>query len=378
MLKQSLIESEFPQDENLVYLNHAAVSPWPRRTSEAIIKFATENSVTGAENYKKWSATEVRLRAQLQTLINAPSPDDIALLKNTSEAISVVASGIDWNRGDNVVSTNEEFPSNRFPWEAQREHGVSLLQIPVQGVNPEDALINACNKRTRVMSISSVQYGSGLRLDLEKLGRYCKENNILYCVDAIQSIGSHQFDVQKMHADFAMADAHKWMLGPEGIALFYCSSQVREQIKLHQYGWHMVQDAGNYDREDWRAADGAKRFECGSPNMLGTFALSASLSLIAEIGMEDIESEIIKKTGYLIQKLEHINGLEFLTNTDKSKLAGIVTFKLKGIDHKELRAKLIRNRVICAHRFGGIRFSPHFYTPQFKLDKAVDILTTNI
>ncbi|MFT5133481.1 MAG: cysteine desulfurase/selenocysteine lyase [Gammaproteobacteria bacterium] len=378
MISQSLIEYEFPQEEGLIYLNHAAVSPWPRRTSEAVSQFAQENSVTGAENYKKWSAREMLLRSQLRTLINAPSVDDIALLKNTSEALSVVACGIDWKMGDNVVSTNEEFPSNRFPWEAQREHGVSLIQVPIQGSCPEDALIEACNKGTRVMSISSVQYGSGLRLDLEKLGRYCRENDILYCVDAIQSIGAHQFDVQKIQADFAMADAHKWMLGPEGIALFYCRSDIRDQLKLYQYGWHMVKHAGDYDRADWESADSAKRFECGSPNMLGTFALSASLSLIEEIGMPEIEAEIVKKTAGLLQKLGQIDGMELLTNTDNDKLAGIVTFKLAKTDHKELHAKLMRNRVICAHRFGGIRFSPHFYTPQTKIDKALEILSSNI
>ena len=181
-----------------------------------------------------------------------------------------------------------------------------------------------------------------------------------------------------MRADFAMADAHKWMLGPEGIALFYCRAEIRDQIKLRQYGWHMVQHAGDFDKHDWQIADSARRFECGSPNMLGTYALSASLSLIEEIGIENIEAKIIELTSGLIQKLKQIDGLELLTNADQKKLAGIVTFNLPQIDLKALHANLTRNRVICAHRFGGIRFSPHFYTPQDKIDRAIDILNASI
>ncbi|MCZ6502166.1 MAG: aminotransferase class V-fold PLP-dependent enzyme [Gammaproteobacteria bacterium] len=378
MINQSLIEREFPQDEELIYLNHAAVSPWPNRTSEAIRHFADENRFTGAENYKKWSAKEITLREQLRSMINAPSVNDIALLKNTSEALSVGACGIAWKDGDNVVITNDEFPSNRFPWEAQREHGVSLNQVPVQLDEPEDALISACDKHTRVMSISSVQYGSGLKLDLDKLGSHCRKNNILFCVDAIQSIGCHQFDVQSMQADFVMADAHKWMLGPEGIALFYCRAEVQDQLKLHQFGWHMVQHAGDYDKKDWQEANNARRFECGSPNMLGTYALSASLSLFEEIGIENIETEIIEKTLRIISQLNDIKGIKLITNQNQDKLAGIVTFNIENADHKVVHAKLMKNRVICAHRFGGIRFSPHFYTPNSKLDKAIKFLTSLI
>lgn len=378
MINQPLIELEFPQDEELIYLNHAAVSPWPNRTSEAIRHFADENCFTGAENYKKWSAKEITLREQLRSMINASSVNEIALLKNTSEALSVVACGIAWKDGDNVVITDEEFPSNRFPWEAQREHGVSLKQVPVQLDEPEDALISACDKHTRVMSISSVQYGSGLKLDLDKLGSHCRKNNILFCVDAIQSIGCHQFDVQSMQADFVMADAHKWMLGPEGIALFYCRAEVQDQLKLHQFGWHMVQHAGDYDKKDWQEANTARRFECGSPNMLGTYALSASLSLFEEIGIEIIETEIIEKTSHIINQLNDIDGIKLITKQNQDQLAGIVTFNIENADHKAVHANLMKNRVICAHRFGGIRFSPHFYTPNSKLDKAIKFLTSLI
>jgi len=378
MNNRTLLEYEFPQDKGLLYLNHAAVSPWPRRSAEAIKEFAEENTVLGAQNYKKWEQKEHSLRVQLRTLINAASENEISLLKNTSEALSVVASGINWQKSDNVVSTNEEFPSNRFPWQAQKKRGVELKQIPVQVKEPEQALMNACDERTRVMSISSVQYGSGLKLDLQVLGRFCRANQILFCVDAIQSIGAHKIDVQAINADFAMADAHKWMMGPEGIALFYCRAEIREQLKLYQFGWHMVEHAGDYDREEWQAAKSSKRFECGSPNMLGTHALSASLSLIEELGMDYIEKALCEKSAYIINKLNEIRNIRIVSNSSVERLAGIVNFQIEGVNHNELYAELMRNRVICAHRHGGIRFSPHFYTSKIKIDKALRILSSLI
>jgi selenocysteine lyase/cysteine desulfurase len=370
-----IISREFPIDEEIVYLNHAAVSPWPLRTANAVKTFAEENTRFGAQNYLSWIETETRLRGQLQRLINAPSLNDIALLKNTSEALSVVASGLKWQSGENIVSSNEEFPSNRLPWLAQAKHGVEFREIEIAGVDsPEQALIEACDEKTRLITISSVQYGSGRCVDLMQIGEFCSTNNILFCVDAIQSLGALPFDVQSIKADFVMADAHKWMLGPEGIAVFYCKSDIRDLLELHQFGWHMIKDAGNYAAKEWQAADSAQRFECGSPNMLGIHAFSASLSLIEEVGIENISKNIINNSSYIIDNIKNINGLEFISPTEKPHYAGIVTFNIEGKDMSEIYTKLMKNKVICANRAGGIRFSPHFYSSQNKIDKGLEVL----
>lgn len=379
MSYDELISTEFTLDEDIIYLNHAAVSPWPLRTSNAVCEFAKENRIYGSQNYLSWLKTEKKLRKQLKLLINAPSPNDIALLKNTSEALSVVASGLNWNNGDNIVTSSEEFPSNRLPWLAQAKHGVDLREIDLTVCDcPEDALIQACDEKTRLLTISSVQYGTGRCMDLKKLGDFCQSENILFCVDAIQSLGAQVFDVQEINADFVMADAHKWMLGPEGIALFYCKAEVRDELELHQHGWHMVKDVGNYDAKDWQIADNAQRFECGSPNMLGIHALSASLSLIEEIGIETISRIIIKNSQYIIDNIKDINGLSFISPIKKSRYAGIVTFKIDSINMTDLYTKLMKNKVICANRAGGVRFSPHFYTSETNIDKSVEILLSNI
>jgi cysteine desulfurase/selenocysteine lyase len=371
--------SEFKLDPDIHYLNHAAVSPWPVRTSNAIKQFADENIHAGASRYPDWLETETKLREQIKVLINAPSADDIALLKNTSEALSVVACGIDWQDGDNIVSTDQEFPSNRIVWEAQARHGVEIRKIDVMtDKSPESCLLDACDENTRIMAISSVQYGTGLKLDLVKLGQFCRDKDIYFCVDAIQSIGAHEIDIQAINADFVMADAHKWMCGPEGIALFYCRADIREKLQLNQFGWHMVEEQGDYTRNSWSPANHARRFECGSPNMLGIHALSASLSLFEEIGMENVELSILKKTSYLIDKLDNFSDIELLTPKSEQRRAGIVTFKITGKDMTEIYSKLMKNKVICANRLGGIRFSPHFYTDPEIIDNSLEILSLYI
>ena len=382
MSLESIIRSEFSIDADIHYLNHAGVSPWPVRTANAVKRFADENVNSGASGYLDWLELETRLRSQIKELINAPSANDISLLKNTSEALSVVACGINWHDGDNIVSTDQEFPSNRIVWEAQARHGVELRQVDIMPSNessdPELALISACDERTRIMTVSSVQYGSGLKLDLAKLGQFCRDNKLYFCVDAIQSIGAHQFDTQAIKADFVMADAHKWMCGPEGIALFYCRAEIRDQLKLNQFGWHMVEDHRDYDRKEWSSANNARRFECGSPNMLGIHALSASLSLFAEIGMVKIENRILKNTSYLIDKLNDLDMITILSPTSGQRRAGIVTFKIVTKESTEIHTNLMNNKVICANRMGGIRFSPHFYTGLDTIDKSLEILSLSV
>ena len=202
--------------------------------------------------------------------------------------------------------------------------------------------------------------------------------HIMFCVDAIQSLGVLPFDCQAIKADFVMADAHKWMLGPEGIALFYCKAEIRDSLSLHQYGWHMVKDAGNYDSKESEYADTGRRFECGSPNMLGIHALSASLSLLEEVGLENVSINILNNVSYLIDILKNIPGLTFVSPTTKPHYAGIVTFRIDGINMPDLYSKLMKNKLICANRAGGIRFSPHFYTSRKNIDKSLEVLTSSI
>ncbi len=372
---KQLIENEFNVNEDIQYLNHAAVSPWPTRTAQAIQEFAKENNTLGSLNYLQWMENEQELREQLANLINAASSNEIALLKNTSEALSVVAHGINWRSGDNVVISDQEFPSNRIVWQSLKNQGVEVRLTDLYSeTSPELAIIKQIDSRTRILSISSVQYSTGLKLDLVELGKACKSHGCLFCVDAIQTVGAVDINVQQCEIDFLMADGHKWMLAPEGLALFYCRYSCIEQLELHQFGWRMIEDPNNFQQENWACAKSARRFECGSPNMLGIHALRASLSLILEIGMTQIQQKLLSNVRFLFDILGGIPDIELITDTTDNRYAGIVTFKSKTKDHELVYQYLMKNKVMCAYRGGGIRFSPHFYTSKNSMQSAVAIL----
>ncbi len=363
----------FSLDPNITYLNHAAVSPLPLCTAKAINNFANENSFSGARYYPEWLQTENELRSLLAKLINAPSVDDISLLKSTSEGLSVIAYGLEWKAGDNIVTIAQEFPSNRIVWESlSQSYGVEVRFLDLNtSDNPEYDLIALCDNNTRLISVSSVQYADGFRLNLEKVGGYTQDNEILFCVDAIQSLGALPFDVQSIGADFVVADGHKWMLGPEGLALFYSKEAVRDKLKLNQFGWHMVQDRGNFDRNDWSISTSGTRFECGSPNMLGIHALHASLSLIKDIGMDAISRNIINNSLLIVDLISNYTNISVISSQDPERMSGIVTLRANGASHSELNAKLMSEGVVCATRAGGIRFSPHFYNTSDEIELAV-------
>lgn len=369
------LHKQFPHPDDLIYLNHAGVAPWPRRTASAIEQFAMENMIQGPLRYAEWLKVEAQLRKKAATLLNAPSPDDIALVKSTSEALSMVAYGLDWREGDNVVIPDQEFPSNRIVWESLAPMGVGVRHVDLtKAESPEEALLAAVDQRTRLVSVSSVQYATGLRMDLEVLGAGCRQRNVLFCVDAIQSLGAINMDVQKIQADFVMADGHKWMLGPEGLGVFYSRPELRDALKLRQYGWHMVEHHGDYDRSDWAPARSARRFECGSPNMVGVHGLEASLSLLFHMGMDKVERNVINNSEYLFDFFESRKDFKLLTPTESGRYAGIVTFTHDKVDNMQLHQRLHEKGVVCALRGGGVRFSPHFYTPRDKLERALKYL----
>jgi len=369
------MKNYFQLDDDIIHLNHAAVGPWPIATAEAVKAFAEENSRVGSRHYERWLKNEAQLKNKLARLINAASSDDIALLKSTSEGLSFIAHGLVWNEGDNIVIPAGEFPSNRIVWESLKNRGVEVRRIAIsQQTAPEQALIDAFDDKTRLLSVSSVQYASGLRMDLVPLGNACKQRQVLYCVDAIQSLGALCFDVQQVQADFVVADGHKWMLGPEGLALFYCAEAVRDQLQLSEYGWHMVEKLGDFDQADWQPATTARRFECGSPNMTAVAALNASLDVLFEVGLEQVEALVLENASVLFEALSAMNDIELLTPAEASKRAGIITFRKKGVSNEALYHYLQQQGVICAFRGGGIRLSPHFHTTRQQLLKTLDLV----
>lgn len=376
------ISGQFPIREGVAYLNHAAVAPWPKRAADAVCDFARENASCGALHYKAWEKTADALREMLRGLINAESADEIALVKNTSEGLSLVAYGLDWKPGDNVVVGMQEFPSNRIVWESlSKRFGVEVRTVDLYGgASPEQALISRLDRRTRVLTVSSIQYATGWRMDLDVLGKACRDAGALLCVDAIQSLGAAPVDVRSSQIDFLAADGHKWMLAPEGVGCFYCRRRHLKTLKLHQYGWGMLQDPGNYDAlygeampASWNEVENARRFECGSLNSLGIHALHASLGLLLDTGLERVFSAVASNVSYLAEGVGH-DRFQSLTPPEQHRRGGILTVRPRQGEPEALHRQLSKAGVVCACRGGGIRLSPHFYTPRAALDRALECL----
>jgi selenocysteine lyase/cysteine desulfurase len=192
-------------------------------------------------------------------------------------------------------------------------------------------------------------------------------------VDAIQAVGAMAFKCDEWNIDFAMADGHKWMLGPEGLGFFFVKQQHIKNLNLHQYGWHMIEGAGDFSIKSWQPADSAKRFECGSPNMLAGYALEASTDLLLNIGLDNVAQAIEHNHAFLLNKLQAL-GAEILSPINPMVRAGILTFRFAGVDSAVLYRKLMSKNVICANRGGGVRFSPHFHTTEACMEGAVKIL----
>lgn len=368
----TLLRREFPLADDLVHLNHAGIGPWPRRCADAVQRFAETCATRSyAGHFDGWMEAESRLRERLRALINAPSADDIALLKNTSEGLSQVAHGLRWQPGDRVVALAEEFISNLLPWEALGRHGVELVKVvPQPGQSPDEALEAACDARTRLMAVSSVQYGSGWRSDLVRLGRFCRGNDILLCIDAIQSLGALRFDTAACNADFVVSGSHKWLMSPPGVALFYCRAELRDSLAPLAYGWHTVSDplgfSGSVDDMD----PSARRFEAGTPNLAGILGFEATLSLLDEIGIAEVERRVMESAAWLAAELAARAGVQLVSAPDGVQLSGNVCLR---VEHPAALADRLEADygVLCAARGGHLRFSPHCHTTRAQLEHAL-------
>lgn len=369
----TLLEREFVVDEDLIHLNHAGVAPWPRRCADAVQAFAeTMCQRSYAGSFPGWLETEQRLRERLARLIHAPSPDDIALLKNTSEALSQVAQGLSWQSGDRVVVLAEEFVSNLVAWEALADRGVELVRVvPAAGETPEDALERACSDGARLLSVSTVQYGSGTRIDVERLGAFCRLHDILFCIDAVQSLGALRFNALAAHADFVVAGSHKWLMSPFGVALFYCRASLRDTLSPLAHGWHTLRDPMRFSGTLAEIEASARRFEAGTANWAGILGFEATLSLFEEIGADDIERRVLDNAAWLAEALAVRPGVTIVTPQTPGRFGGSVCVAVADVDHAAIAERLEQAGVLCAARGPALRFSPHCYNTRSQLEAAL-------
>ncbi len=369
--------SEMPVVGRYVYLNHAAIGPLPRRSASRVTSLARVISETGDRRWPERNAEIERVRALAARLIGARAPHEVAFVENTSTGLSLVAEGIDWRPGDNVVGAEGEFPSNAYPWmnvAARAASGVEYRQAPERNgrIDPED-LLARIDGRTRLLALSSVQYATGFRSDLARLGAACRERGALFVVDAIQGLGALTVDVEALGIDVLAAAAHKWLLGPEGIGLLYVSDRAIERLRPTRAGWRSTRSPFEWSRLDLTFAEGAKRFECGTINGFGIAGLGGSLEILLEAGPEAIERRVLALAERAAAGFEAA-GFTLAAPRVRGETSGIVAGTHPKRDSEALAQALAERGIVVSARAGRLRAAPHFYNSEAEIDRFAAIL----
>ena len=363
--------SEFPVTKSYIYLDHASVAPLPRRVATAMQDLAEDVTQNGAVHYADWMATLEALRQSSARLIGA-SPDEIAITKNTSEGLAIVANGIDWHPGDVVAGVQGEFPANYFPWLQLERQGVELRWIEQRrGRIDLDDIDRAC-KGARLLAISFVQYLSGFRLDLDAVGEICRRRNCLLVVDAVQGLGPFPVDVKKSGIHALSAGGHKWLLGPEGCGICFIDRELIPHVRPVEFGWTNVAGWRGYSL-DPELAPGAARYECGTLNTIGCHGLLPAIELFLEAGVGRIAGSIHSLAGQIVEGAT-AKGYEIMTPRDEHTGSGIVCIRKQGLDAKAIVQQLAEKNVILAPRFGWVRASPHFYANEDDIARFLELL----
>lgn len=363
----------FPVTKKLIYLNHAGVAPISLRVADAVVNFNQEALHEGYTAGPRWVKRIEVIRGKAAQLIGASTPE-VAFIKNTSHGLSLVAGGLDFKAGDEVIISDQEFPANVYPWMSLEAKGVRLKKIPsIEGALDLTVLPALITPKTRLVSLSSVQYGTGFRLPLAEVGTLCRERGVLFCVDAIQSLGAFPLNVVQDQVDFLTADAHKWMLGHEGIGIFYCRKDLVKKLNPLLIGWNSVRDSLDFDHINFTLKTTAARFEEGSHNGLSIYGLGAAVELLLEIGVDRIGERILDLTDLLISGLKQL-GLPLHNTPERKFRSGIVSFGLTatpgpGLD--ELEAHLFSKGIYASIRQGALRLSPHFYNTEGEMETVL-------
>ena len=373
--------AEFPILNRMVFFNHAGVGPISGRAAAALRDYA-QQAANRAYVKAGWYRRANEVKKLTATMIGAAGPHEIAFVPNTSTGISMVAKGIDWRRGEHVVITSVEYPANRYPWEDLRRFGVEVIEVPQRpdGAIDVQDVCEAVTDRTRVVSISHVQWASGCRVDLRPISDTVHRVGGHMCVDAIQSMGTMPIDVDAAGIDFLSADGHKWLLSPEGCGVFYCREELITRLHPNIVGWMNMMNAtdwGNYQFEFERTA---QRFEPGSYNIPGILALGASMELLLEVGLAHVWSRIERLTARLVDGL-HAKGYRVFSPRGEGQRSGIVSFEPPSAGGNKaapsienIVADLEAQDIVIAIREGRLRASPHFYNTDEQVDRLIDLL----
>ncbi len=389
LANEELRQREFPVAHDKIFLAHAGVCPLPRRVAEAVSECAKRGTRGDQEAFVVHRLKDAR---QLGARLLNCQPEEVALIGPTSLALSFVAAGLSFRKGDNILIYHDDYPSNVYPWMALAERGVEVRLLNTRGlgiIRPQDVM-GQVDENTRLVALASCHFVSGYRIDYQTIGKFLRGRGILFCLDAIQTLGA--FPTTVGHVDFLAADAHKWLLGPCGAGLLYVRRELQEKLNPPVYGWHNVRCPNFVAQEQIIFRNGAAKYEAGTHNLLGLVGLIAALEFVVEIGVENIAAELLRKRACLVPALQ-AKGFTVLNADARTENAGsIISFHQSGPSRDEaasaakagkdltaLHKKLTDAGVVASLRTDRkgqnyIRFSPHFYNTDAELQRALELL----
>jgi cysteine desulfurase/selenocysteine lyase len=359
-------------NSGMIYMNHAATSPLPASVVEAINRFLYLKSQTEIENYNEYLQLISETKTETGELINC-KPERIAFVDNTSNGLNILAQGLDWKYGDRIILNDLEFPSNVYPFLNLKSYGVEIDFVKSKnGAVLYEDIEKAITAKTKLISISYVQFLTGYRADLERIGELCRRKGIIFCVDSIQGLGAIKLNVQKCKIDFLANGCQKWLMSLEGLGFIYLSEELQERINQKYVGWTSVASAWSLLDYKLILKNNADRFQNGTMSAIGITALHSSLKFLSSFGYNEIENVILNNTQYFLESLSEIGIVPILKSADRKNLSGIVSFKS---DKSQIIFEtLMKENIVGAVREGIVRFSPHFYNTKSEIEKVIDIL----
>ncbi len=375
------LRAEMPAAKKYAYFDHAAMSPLPQAAADAFQKWLKEAVEIGNPVWGEWVKGVESMRAAAAQMIGS-HPDEIALVNNTTGGISLIAEGLDWREGDNVVTFADEFPSNVYPWMNLASRGVETRRVPtdVSGRPDLERLAAACDARTRIVTVSWVGFATGYRHDVRRIAEITHERGALMFLDGIQALGVFPLNVDEFGIDFMAADGHKWLLGPEGAGIAYIRRQHLDRLRAIGPGWHSVNPGQDYTHIELNLRPTAARYEGGSQNNAGMLAFGASLRLLQELGAANVSAAVLDITDRACERLVRIGATivsdRRANHRNGEQRSGIVSFELPGRDPMALKLHAMRQDVILGCRAGRLRISPHAYNNEEDLDRLVSALTS--
>ncbi|MBI2419717.1 MAG: aminotransferase class V-fold PLP-dependent enzyme [Ignavibacteriales bacterium] len=352
-----------------IYFNHAATSPLSFNVLEKIEEFLVMRSTGAIDDFTMVLGIIAKAKALTAALINTTG-DRIAFVDNTTNGINLLAQGMQWQSGDEVVLNDIEFPANVYPFLNLQSKGVSVVFAKAHdGIVSAEDIIAACTSKTKLVSVSFVQFLTGYRADMKLLGEYCRKHNIIFCVDAIQGLGALPLDVKECCIDFLSSGTQKWLMGNMGLAFIYITEELQQRLRTAYAGWLSVEDAWNLLHYELIPKKSAEAFQPGTLNLLGICSYLGALELFEESGQAYREQRILDNTEYLREQLTAHGYKPLLHGVKRENLSGITSFV--PVNPDELFAKLSKAHVTCSLREGMIRFAPHYYNTKEEIDAAV-------